>query len=236
MRERSVVGDRRVGNHPESWLNPVTPQKCAGRRTEPAPSVPRWSGPQPEAARAAAPDDEPPAVSPCRQGLWVAPVSGLSLTAVQPCSVVVVLPRITAPAARSLATAGASAAAGAALVRRDPLRVGRPATACTSLIVTGTPWSGPSGPPFMTASSAWRAALSAPSLSRTTRAFIRGSWRSMRESTDWRTSTGETFRARTSAAKSWAERSESSSDPELFILYRMTYSVDCQASTSRKVL
>ena len=50
---------------------------------------------------------------PCFQGLCVAPVSGLWLTAVQPCSVLVVLPRMMAPAARSRATSGASAVAGA---------------------------------------------------------------------------------------------------------------------------
>src|SRR5262249_57994970 len=105
-------------------LKPTTPQKCAGRRTEPAPSVPRWSGPQPAAASAAAPQDEPPEVIAGFQGLRVAPVSGLSLTAVQPCSVSVVLPRMTAPAARRRATARASARAGSAGARRGRPRGG----------------------------------------------------------------------------------------------------------------
>src|SRR5262249_3595206 len=155
-------------------LWPSTPQKCPGRRTEPAPSVPRWIGPQPAAASAAAPDDEPPDVIAGFHGLRVAPLSGLSLTAVQPCSVRVVLPMTTARAARSRATRGASATAGSAGVKRDPRRVGDPLTAWMSLIVTGTPWSGPSRSPRMTAASAARAADSAPSGSSRTKALIVG--------------------------------------------------------------
>jgi hypothetical protein len=41
------------------------------------------------AASAATPEDEPPGVSPIRQGFCVAPVNGFSPTAVQPCSVIV---------------------------------------------------------------------------------------------------------------------------------------------------
>jgi len=70
-----------------------------------------------------------PAVRPIRHGFCVAPVSGFSPTAVHPCSVIVVFPTMMAPAARSLATATESAAAGDGSDNREPRRVGRPATA-----------------------------------------------------------------------------------------------------------
>ena len=75
---------------------------------EPAPSVPMASGPRPEATAAPAPPDEPPGVLSRSQGLRQMPVTGLSVTPLNPNSGVVVLPSEIAPAARSLATEGAS--------------------------------------------------------------------------------------------------------------------------------
>src|SRR5260370_17104980 len=86
------------------------PQKLAGIRIDPAPSVPTASGPRPDATAAAAPPLDPPAVRLGSHGLRVTPVSGLSVTAFQPNSGVVVLPSSTAPCSRSRATAGASTA------------------------------------------------------------------------------------------------------------------------------
>jgi hypothetical protein len=77
-------------------------------RIEPAPSVPRFNGAMPAAHAAAAPALLPPEVRSRSQGLRVMPVSGLSPIAFQPNSGVVVLPRMTAPASRSRATAGLS--------------------------------------------------------------------------------------------------------------------------------
>ena len=75
------------------------------------------------------------------------PVSGESPIAFQPNSGVVVLPRITAPASRSRATAGPSSVSGTGSIIREPRRVGNPRISTRSLIVTGTPSSGPSGAP-----------------------------------------------------------------------------------------
>jgi hypothetical protein len=86
----------------------LTPQKAAGMRSEPPPSVPRPMGPRPLATAAAAPPLDPPGVIARFQGLRVMPKSGLSVTALWPSSEVLVLPRITAPAARSRPTAIAS--------------------------------------------------------------------------------------------------------------------------------
>src|SRR6266436_8285397 len=84
------------------------PQKAEGTRTEPAPSEPWWSGPSPAAAAAPAPALEPPEVIAVFHGLRVMPVSGLSPSAFQPNSGVLVLPVRIAPASRSRRTNGAS--------------------------------------------------------------------------------------------------------------------------------
>ena len=75
------------------------------------------------------------------------PCSGQSPGDFQPNSVVVVLPRITAPAAFSPTTLGASSGTGVGSVMRLPRRVGKPARSTRSFTVQGTPSSGPSGRP-----------------------------------------------------------------------------------------
>ena len=75
------------------------------------------------------------------------PCSGLSPGVFQPNSVVVVLPNITAPAAFSPTTIGASSCIGVGSVVRLPRRVGKPATSTKSFTVVGTPSSGPIGRP-----------------------------------------------------------------------------------------
>src|ERR671937_1367725 len=84
------------------------PQKPAGMRTEPPPSVPTDRGPMPSATAAALPPLEPPLVRWRSHGLRVTPNRGLSVTPFQPSSGVVVLPSSTAPCSRSRATLGAS--------------------------------------------------------------------------------------------------------------------------------
>src|SRR5437868_13977031 len=66
------------GTRPKVGLTPTTPQKAAGTRIEPTPSVPMASGPQPAAIAAAAPPLEPPLVRVRFQGLRVMPDTGLS--------------------------------------------------------------------------------------------------------------------------------------------------------------
>ena len=128
---------------------------------EPPPSVPICSGPNPAAAAAAAPAEEPPGVCAGFHGLRVTPCSGQSPGDFQPNSVVVVLPITTAPSAFSPATLGASSAAGAASVRREPRRVGWPARSIRSFTVAGTPSSRPIGRPMRQRASLSPAAASA---------------------------------------------------------------------------
>src|SRR6476661_8150409 len=99
------------------------------------------------AAQAAAPEDEPPGVRSSFQGLRVIPLRGESPSPFQPNSGMQVLPRNTAPASRSRATAGASSSAGALDVRAEPLNQVQPFTAMLSFTVAGTPSSGPHGSP-----------------------------------------------------------------------------------------
>ena len=88
---------------------PKTPQNAAGRIVEPPVCVPSASGTMPSATAAPEPDDEPPGVRAWSQGLRVG-----GKRPPQANSSVCVLPRITAPSARSTATQWASSAGGKA--------------------------------------------------------------------------------------------------------------------------
>ena len=94
------------------------------------------------------------------------PVSGLLLTPIQPNSGVVVLPRMIAPARRKRETIALSAAATSPRRRCVPYSICMPRTASWSLIVTGTPCSGPIGSPLASARSAATAASIASSAAR----------------------------------------------------------------------
>ena len=125
------------------------PQNDDGMRTEPAPSVPTASGPIPEATAAAAPPEDPPGVIRVFHGLYVTPVSVLSVVPLMPNSGVLVLPSSTAPASRNRATTGAStshACFGSTV--REPRNVGQPLVRIRSLIDTGTPSRMSTGAPF----------------------------------------------------------------------------------------
>ena len=78
------------------------PQKAAGRMIEPPTCVPNAVGTIREATAAAEPEEEPPGVRDGSNGLVVAPGCD------PPSSAVTVLPRTTAPAARSAHTAALS--------------------------------------------------------------------------------------------------------------------------------
>ena len=183
------------------------PQHAAGRRIEPPPSVPSASGPWPVATAAAAPPDEPPAVRARSHGLRVAPKSGLSVSGLWPNSGVVVLPTRMAPASRRRRTGTASSAGTWSAKIREPIVVRTPCVNSRSLTENGTPWSGPSRSPAITAASARRAASRASSAVTVMKAFTVG-WRaSMRSSTASTTATGESSlvricRARVSASVS----------------------------------
>ena len=146
-----------MGSAPWRALSPRIPQKAAGRRIEPAVSVPSAANTAPVATATAEPPLEPPALCAGSCGFAAAGVVTPKAS-----SWVVVLPTITAPAARSRATTGASRRAGASPGSVEPARVGRPSTSMMSLTPTGMPWSGPRGP---AASSSARACARAPSSS-----------------------------------------------------------------------
>ena len=93
-----------VGRWSKDGLNPTTPQKDAGRTTEPPVWVPMASGKKPAATPAAEPEDDPPGVCSRLCGLRVGP--GWKKAN----SVVTVLPRTAAPARRARATVAASTA------------------------------------------------------------------------------------------------------------------------------
>src|SRR5262249_59831985 len=98
-----------------------------GIRLAPAAPVQRCSAPIPSAAATAAPPLEPPGVIAGFQGLRVAPVNGLSASAFQPNSGVVVLPTKTAPCSRKRATEGASSVQSCvAETVLEPRSVGQP--------------------------------------------------------------------------------------------------------------
>ena len=86
----------------------TTSQKLAGVRTEPPKSVPCARGAIPVATATAEPPEEPPDVNAASNGLRVGPHSRLVHTAPKPNSGVLVLPMMTAPACRSLATTSSS--------------------------------------------------------------------------------------------------------------------------------
>ena len=142
-------------------------------RIEPAPSLPICNGPIPAAPPPRRRRCCRPGVRDRSHGLRVIPVSGLSPNAFQPNSGVVVLPRITVPASRSRATPAQSS--GQSWSRIDEMRAAQgretPHQALKSLIVAGTPSSGPIGSPRRQRSSEACAAASAPSRSTTQKAL-----------------------------------------------------------------
>src|SRR5664279_904837 len=119
----------------------------------------------------------------------------------------VVLEKITAPASRNRAAGGASAAAGTSLVVAAPSGTGTPLVAMFSLIVAGTPSSGPDGWPLCQRSVDAFAVARAPSGSNAYSALMCGSHTAICASTSSSTSDGENCLARKAAMRSTAERS-----------------------------
>src|SRR5919197_244851 len=186
------------------------PQKLLGMRIEPPPWVPMANGPMRVATAAPAPPLEPPGVRSRCHGLREMPVTGLSVTPLKPNSGVVVLPSMTAPAALRRSTTGASSDGTSSAYSFEPRIVRTPLVITRSLIDTGTPCSGPSASPRITARSAACAACRAASAVNKQKAFSVGLSRSMRSRTAFTTSTGETFLVRIAAARSVAETKQRS--------------------------
>src|ERR1700745_3023121 len=91
---------------------PTTPHKDAGWRIEPPVSEPSASGANPAATAAAEPPLEPPGTRDTSCGLRVGPNAEFSVDDPIANSSRFVLPTITAPAARSRVTTGASYGGG----------------------------------------------------------------------------------------------------------------------------
>src|SRR5580692_7656569 len=125
-------------------------------------SVPRCSGPQPAAPAAPAPALEPPGFWLKSQGLRVRGWKLERPDDSMPKSGIVVLEKIIAPTSRKRAAGGASASAGSSLVVAVPSGTATPLVAILSLMVTGTPSSGPIGSPFCQRSVEALAAARAP--------------------------------------------------------------------------
>ncbi len=120
-------------------LWPKMPVKDEGIRTEPRVSLPSAAAHRPADTAAADPPEEPPALEPCFHGLWVRPNQGLSVRAPNAPSCMLTSPRITAPAARSWATTGASSSAMRSRKAPMPACQGRPATAMLAFTAMGAP-------------------------------------------------------------------------------------------------
>src|SRR4051794_6929657 len=167
----SACGNR--DTRPRCGLMPTRLVQAAGIRIEPAPSEPSATGTIPAATAAADPPEDPPGVYSRFQGLRVAPKAGPSVNGHCPSSQALVLPTITAPAARNRRTDSPSPVAGP-ISPRQPNLVGSPATSVSSLTATGTPSNGSRSPAasLRSASSASACAASA----RTHRKALRVPW------------------------------------------------------------
>src|SRR5262247_1335934 len=113
------------------------PQNADGIRIDPAPSEPCCNGPRPAATAAAAPALERPVVIAVFHGFRVMPVSGLSPSAFQPNSGLVVLPRKIPPAFCSRGMNALSASGTRRSKMHEPPIVRTPLVKFRSLIEYG---------------------------------------------------------------------------------------------------
>ena len=97
---------------PKLGLKPTSPQKPAGMRVEPPPSLAVAAGTSPAATAAALPPLDPPGVRDGSQGFRATPNALVLVKLSVPNSGAAVLPTGTAPAARSRATWIESSATG----------------------------------------------------------------------------------------------------------------------------
>jgi len=180
-------------------FSPTRPQLAAGSRIEPAPSDAVAAAQSPAATAAPLPPLEPAALRSVSQGLRVIPNDGPSVSPMIASSGRFVLPRITAPAARSRRTSSPSRAAGV-LLAAVPQVVTSPARSSESLTAIGTPRSGRCASPAARRASACSASASARSRRTVRKAFSCGSIRSMRSRYSSVSSREETSPERISSA------------------------------------
>ena len=153
----------------------------------------------PVATAAAEPLEDPPGVCAGLCGFRVLPGARTAN------SVVTVLPMITAPAARSIATTLASRDGVRPAQSTDPFSVGISAVSMMSLMPTGTPCRGPTGCPESRSSSAARAWARAWSGSRKAQACTCASVSRTRARHAWTSSAEPTTPSRIRRAASDAD-------------------------------
>src|SRR5688572_19412777 len=183
---------------------PTMPQNAAGIRIVQPKSVPCASGSIPAATATAEPPEEPAGLNSGFQGLRVAPNNSLTVLAPVANSGVLVLASTIAPAALRRRTTSASSAGTLSSNSGEPNVVRMPAVTVTSLMPIGSPCSGPSAAPCITASSAARAATRAWSTASVTMALSFGFFRLISARCASSTSTGLTVRDLISEASSRA--------------------------------
>src|SRR4249920_3562841 len=88
------------GARPRLGFRPTRPLHAAGMRIDPPPSLAPAAGTIPAATADPDPPEDPPGVRPRSQGLREGPQSSDSVMPLAPSSGVLVLPKITSPAAR----------------------------------------------------------------------------------------------------------------------------------------
>ncbi len=143
-------------------------------------SVPMASGASYDARAAAEPPPEPPGILVRSQGLPVGPYALFSVEDPMANSSMLVLPRMTTPAALSFLVSVASYGGIQPSRIFEPTVVGTPSVVKMSLSASGTPASGPSFSPFSRFASTARAWARAPSRSTCRKAFTFSSTASIR--------------------------------------------------------
>ncbi len=130
------------GMRPAVPFMPSSPQNPAGMRIDPPPSPPEAMVTRPPATAAELPADDPPAVRPCCHGLWVTPLSLVTLTLSPPNSLAVVCPTGTAPAAWMRCIMVEVNVARRSANTSDASVAGHPSTESSSFTPIGTPPKG----------------------------------------------------------------------------------------------
>src|SRR5262245_60072716 len=184
-------------------------------------SVPCAMAPMPDAAAAEAPPEEPPGVMARPQGLRVWPCRVLRVDQRREKAGVLVRPMMTAPALRRLATTGLSISALRSRWILRPLLVTWPDWSTFTLMVMGTPPSGPASSPRARRASIARAAASASSGISVTTALIAGLTAVSRASALSVASRAETLRDLMRLASSLADNCQSSAILDLRRRYRI---------------
>ena len=184
----NASGSGQVEMRPRCGLMPTRCVHAAGIRTLPAPSEPIAAATSPAATAAALPPDDPPGVCLRDHGLKVWPKAGPLVNGHWPNSQVLVLPTMTAPAARSRRTTSESPVAGR-MLPAVPKLVGTPATSTSSLTAIGMPSSGSCSPAARLRSAT--AASSSACWVSTTRNALSVDWLAVIARSDRRTSSSD---------------------------------------------